>query len=140
MQYRSMEQIPREADIVTMPSLSRRDRLERWVEALARHPALRAIPEYGPRRERNGRRADHSPLTVAYDDPLLRAAGLRGWRLGHRTYAVGVAGTCQACGGSWPSAKPAVWRCRLAPPRHRPKLVHVLRLIYFLHAQADARC
>ena len=85
MQYRSMEQIAGEADVFTMPSLSRRDRLERWAEALARHPAqLRAIPdvEYGPRRERDARRADHSPLTVAYEDPLLRAAGLRGDTIG----------------------------------------------------------
>ena len=85
MQYRSMEQIASGADIFAMPSLLRRDRLECWAEALARHPApLRAIPEveYGPRRERNGRRADHSPLTVAYDDPLLRAAGLRGDTIG----------------------------------------------------------
>ena len=85
MQYRSMEQIASEADIYTMPNLSRRDRLERWAEALARQPAqLRAIPEveYGPRREREARRADHSPLTVAYDDPLLRAAGLRGDTIG----------------------------------------------------------
>ena len=85
MQYRSMEQIASEADIFTMPSLSRRDRLERWAEALARQPApLRAIPEieYGARLERAARRADHSPLTVAYDDPLLRAAGLRGDTIG----------------------------------------------------------
>ena len=85
MQYRSMEQIACDADVFTMPSPSRRDRLERWAEALARHPAqLRAIPdvEYGPRRERDARRADHSPLTVAYEDPLLRAAGLRGDTIG----------------------------------------------------------
>jgi hypothetical protein len=85
MQYRSMEQIASDADVFTIPSLSRRDRLERWAEALARQPAqLRAIPEveYGPRREREARRADHSPLTVAYDDPLLRAAGLRGDTIG----------------------------------------------------------
>ena len=85
MQYRSMEQIANEADIRTTPSLSRRDRLERWAERLARQPApLHAIPEveYGPRRERDARRADHSPLTVAYEDPLLRAAGLRGDTIG----------------------------------------------------------
>ena len=85
MQYRSMEQIAREADIRTMPSLSRRDRLERWAEALARQPArLCAIPEVecGSRLERASRRADHSPITVAYDDPLLRAAGLRGDTIG----------------------------------------------------------
>ena len=52
MQYRSMEQMAGEADIFTMPGLSRRDRLERWAEALARQPAqLRAILEieYGAR-------------------------------------------------------------------------------------------
>ena len=85
MQYRSMEQIASEADVFTIPSLSRRGRLERWAEALARQPAqLCAIPEveYGPRRERDARRADHSPLTVAYEDPVLRAAGLRGDTIG----------------------------------------------------------
>ena len=85
MHYRSMEQIASDADVFTIPSLSRRDRLERWAEALARQPAqLRAIPdvEYGPRRDRDARRADHSPLTVAYEDPVLRAAGLRGDTIG----------------------------------------------------------
>src|SRR5215207_8095345 len=85
MQYRSMEQIAGEADVLMAPGLSRRDRLERWAEALARQPApLRAIPdvEYGPRREREARRADHSPLTIAYEDPVLRAAGLRGDTIG----------------------------------------------------------
>ena len=85
MLYRSLEQLANEADICSMPSLSRRDRLERWAEALARQPApLCAIPEVesGSRLERAGRRVDHSPLTVAYDDPLLRGAGLRGDTIG----------------------------------------------------------
>jgi hypothetical protein len=85
MQYQSLEQIANEADICPTPTLSRHDRLERWAETLARQPApLHAIPEveYGPKRERNARRADHSPLTVAYDDPLLRASGLRGDTIG----------------------------------------------------------
>ncbi len=85
MQYRSMEQIASDADVFMIPSLSRRARLERWAEALARQPAqLRAIPdvECGPRRDRDARRADHSPLTVAYEDPVLRAAGLRGDTIG----------------------------------------------------------
>jgi hypothetical protein len=85
MQYRSMEQIASEADVLMAPGLSRRDRLERWAEALARQPApLRTIPdvEYGPRQEREARRADRSPLTVAYEDPVLRAAGLRGDTVG----------------------------------------------------------
>ena len=85
MQYRSMEQIAGEADVLTTPGLSRRDRLERWAKALARQPApLRTIPdvEYGRRQDREARRADCSPLTVAYEDPVLRAAGLRGDTVG----------------------------------------------------------
>jgi hypothetical protein len=85
MRYRSMERIAGEADVVATPGLPRRDRLERWAEALARQPApLRAIPEaeHGPGREREARRADRSPLTVAHEDPVLRAAGLRGDTVG----------------------------------------------------------
>jgi hypothetical protein len=85
MQYRSVAQIAGEADVLELPRLSRQARLERWAEALARRPGrLRAIPdvEHGGRRERAARRADGSPLTVAYEDPVLRAAGLRGDTIG----------------------------------------------------------
>jgi hypothetical protein len=85
MQHRSVERIAGEADVLTVASLSQRDRLERWAEVLERQPAhLRAIPdvEHGGRRERDARRVDHSPLTVAYEDPMLRAAGLRGDTIG----------------------------------------------------------
>jgi hypothetical protein len=85
MQHRSVERIAGEADVLTVASLSQRDRLERWAEVLERQPAhLRAIPdvEHGGRREREARRVDQSPLTVAYQDPMLRAAGLRGDTIG----------------------------------------------------------
>jgi hypothetical protein len=85
MQHRSVERIAGEADVLTIASLSRRGRLERWAEVLERQPAhLRAIPdvEHGGRREREARRVDQSPLTVAYQDPMLRAAGLRGDTIG----------------------------------------------------------
>jgi len=87
MQYRSLDQIADDADIRSLgaPCLSRRQRLERWAEVLERrHEPLRTIPdmEYGPREQRALRRADHSLLTVAYEDPLLRAAGLRSDRVG----------------------------------------------------------
>ena len=96
MQHRSMERIAGEADVLTVASLSQRDRLERWAEVLERHPArLRAIPdvEHGGRREREARRVDQSPLTVAYADPVLRAAGLRGDTIGD---AAGFFGLSQA--------------------------------------------
>lgn len=85
MRYQNMEQIADSADIVAVPSLSRRARLERWAELLEHQPErMRAIAdvEVGSRSERNARRADDSPLSVAYADPLLRAAGLQGDRIG----------------------------------------------------------
>jgi hypothetical protein len=85
MQHRSVERIAGEADVLTLASLSQRGRLARWAEVLERQPAhLRAIPdvEHGGRREREARRVDQSPLTVAYQDPMLRAAGLRGDTIG----------------------------------------------------------
>ena len=85
MQHRSVERIAGEADVLAPACLSPHGRLERWAEVLERQPArLRAIPdvEQGGRREREARRVDQSPLTVAYADPVLRAAGLRGDTVG----------------------------------------------------------
>ena len=87
MRYRSVAQLAGEAAVLPEPPplFSRQARLERWAEALARQPGrLRAIPEveHGDRRKRAARRTDGSPLTVAYEDPVLRAAGLRGDTIG----------------------------------------------------------
>ena len=38
--------------------------------------------EFGTRPEREAKRADNSPLTVAFEDPILRVEGLRGDRVG----------------------------------------------------------
>jgi hypothetical protein len=93
MQHRSVERIAGEADVLPLASLSPRDRLERWAEMLERYPArLRAIPdvEQGGRRARETRRVDRSPLTVAYQDPVLRAAGLRGDTIGDAAVFFGL--------------------------------------------------
>jgi hypothetical protein len=86
MKYQSLEQIALEADVRPGTGMSRRERLERWVELLERQPNRRLSTiegtEFGSRREREAKRADHSPLTVAFEDPMLRAAGLRGDRVG----------------------------------------------------------
>ena len=92
MLYRSLDRIAAEADVLATPDpartpeLSRRERLERWVELLAREPGrrLRALHgiEYGTPDERVAYRADGSPLAVAYADPVLRAAGLAGDTVG----------------------------------------------------------
>lgn len=66
--------------------MSRKERLERWAECLERNPdkELRTLHgiEYGPRDQRLAARADNSPLTVAYSDPVLREEGLASDRLG----------------------------------------------------------
>jgi hypothetical protein len=86
MKYQSLEQIALEADVHPGMGMSRRERLERWVELLEQRPHRRLSTiegtEFGSRREREAKRADHSPLTVAFEDPVLRAAGLRGDRIG----------------------------------------------------------
>jgi hypothetical protein len=86
MKYQSLEQIALAADVHPGMGMSRRERLERWVELLERQPNRRLSTiegtEFGSRREREAKRADHSPLTVALEDPLLRSEGLRGDRVG----------------------------------------------------------
>ena len=86
MKYQSLEQIVLKADVHPGMDMSRRERLERWVELLEQRPHRRLATiegtEFGSRRERAAKRADHSPLTVAFEDAVLRAAGLRGDRIG----------------------------------------------------------
>jgi hypothetical protein len=88
MEYKPVEQLRTLADLrVAEPAcLTRRERLERWAEVLEREPdaRLRSLGEieFHPREERPLMRADDSPLTVAYADPVLRAAGLRSDTLG----------------------------------------------------------
>jgi hypothetical protein len=66
--------------------MTRQERIARWVEILERDPTRRLNAlgeiEYKPPVERALVRADNSPLTVAYDDPVFRAEGLAGDRLG----------------------------------------------------------
>ena len=86
MKYRNLEQIAREADVHSTVGMSRRERLERWAKLLAQRPERRLYAiegtEFGTRRERRAKRADGSPITVAFEDPVLRAEGLRGDRVG----------------------------------------------------------
>lgn len=63
------------------PAMSRDQRLERWVELLEQQPerTLTALAgtEYQPVAARDAMRSAGSPLTVAFEDPLLRAEGLK---------------------------------------------------------------
>ena len=86
MKYKNWEQIAREADVYPAGGMSRSERLERWAELLAQQPDRRLSTidgtEFGFRQARRAKRADDSPLTVAFQDPVLRAEGLRGDRVG----------------------------------------------------------
>ena len=60
MKYQSLEQIALEADVHPGMGMSRRERLERWVELLERQPDRRLSTiegtEFGSRREREAKR------------------------------------------------------------------------------------
>jgi hypothetical protein len=66
--------------------MSREERLARWVQALELDPKRILKPlheiEFTKKRERRAIRVDNSPLTIAYEDPVLRAEGLASDRLG----------------------------------------------------------
>src|SRR3954451_869218 len=89
MKHTPVSEISRVADvhaIAPRPPLTRVERLERWAEALEREPdrvltSLEEI-EWESEDERGAMRAECSPLTVAYEDPVLRADGLASDRLG----------------------------------------------------------
>lgn len=61
-------------------ALSRSERLERWAELLERNPHRRLSTlhetEYQPARVRATMRSDGTPISVAFEDPVFRAAGL----------------------------------------------------------------
>ena len=89
MKHTPVSEISRVADVHAIPlkpPLTRVQRLERWAEALERDPdrvlaSLEEI-EWKSEDERGAMRAERSPLTVAYEDPVLRAEGLASDRLG----------------------------------------------------------
>ncbi|NEK19770.1 hypothetical protein [Rhizobium leguminosarum] len=60
--------------------ITRRERLERWAESLERSPRpfLKTLheTEYQPISDRLALRDDGTPISVAFADPILRAAGM----------------------------------------------------------------
>jgi hypothetical protein len=88
MKYQDPHQLP-QAEVVPsldgIVTLSRRERLVRWADALEAHReslnALREI-EYLSPAERRAYRGANTPLTVAFNDPVLREEGLTDDNLG----------------------------------------------------------
>ncbi|BBD41195.1 hypothetical protein Amn_pb01860 (plasmid) [Aminobacter sp. Y103A] len=77
MKHHSIEQLQALADVVPM---TRIERLERWARLLKDQPKRRLTTlsgtEFLPHAERQTMRASGSPITVAFEDPVFRAAGL----------------------------------------------------------------
>ena len=89
MEHRRLTELTRVADLKPAqqkPPMSRRERLDRWIDVLERRPdrqiaTLEEI-EYKPAHARHALRADGSALALAYADPVLRAEGLASDRFG----------------------------------------------------------
>jgi hypothetical protein len=88
MKHQPVHEIDALANIteVEAPTLSRRERLQRWAELLSRDPhrQLKALSrvEFYAERERALMRGENTPISVAAGDPVLREAGLHGDTLG----------------------------------------------------------
>ncbi len=89
MEFKTLEYLKQVADVRPADkrgSMSKRQRLERWAEVLELAPQryLRSLyeTEYTSPRRRYALRQDNSPLTVAFQDPVLRAEGLQSDRYG----------------------------------------------------------
>lgn len=88
MEHKRLVDLQNLADLrpVERAALTRDERLARWAEVLEREPRRKLGPlheiEYKTPDERRLARADNSPLTVAYEDAVLRAEGLASDRLG----------------------------------------------------------
>jgi hypothetical protein len=80
MKHRTSAELKDFADVIDPQNLSKNELLERWALALekrkgARLQTLRET-EYKPKKQQSALREDNSPLTVAFEDPVLRSAGL----------------------------------------------------------------
>ncbi len=89
MKLKTLEELKQVAEVhppLKRDRMSKRQRLERWAEVLELAPQrhLRSLyeTEYASRRRRYALREDTSPLTVAFQDPVLRAEGLESDRYG----------------------------------------------------------
>jgi len=81
MEYRSAAEIERAGGSAMSLPTTREERLARWAEALERLGTERLATlwqtEFATAAARGAIRAENSPLTVAFADPVLRVAGLR---------------------------------------------------------------
>lgn len=81
MKHRPIDRLKEQAGVITVGRMPRNERLARWANVLEREAGrplstLRGT-ELRPPAERAAMRADGSSLSLAWQDPVLRSAGLR---------------------------------------------------------------
>jgi hypothetical protein len=118
MEYRSLKDVSSAAFVADasgqLPQMSRVERLARWIAILEASPEreLGTLPgtEYVPRAQRADMWAGSTALSLAYADPVLRAAGLDGDSYGAARAFFGLSHndmhrvTCHCLNGSTISA------------------------------------
>ncbi len=88
MEHKPLSELRALADIsiVEPAPMTREQRLERWIEVLEAQPSRKLRPlyeiEYLSAEDLRKSRSDGSPLSVAYEDPILRAEGLKSDHVG----------------------------------------------------------
>ena len=86
MEHRTSAELEGFAEVICPEKLSKKELLERWALALEKRKGTRLSTlretEYKPAKERSALQQENSPLTVAFDDPVLRSAGLASDRFG----------------------------------------------------------
>src|SRR5262249_57347251 len=152
MKHKILEEISDVADVLpanlgTHP-LSKRERLERWAEALEREGGRRLKTlfelEYAPRAERATQRADDSPLSVAFRDARLRAEGLAGDTVGDAATFFGLTEMelhnimCFCHHGATMAADMAAVRGRAAPAH--PRVCTQATLVWGLSPASGSLC
>src|SRR5438876_12348095 len=110
MEHRTSAEIEGFAAVIRPQKLSKKELLERWALALEKRKGVRLCTlreiEHKPVKERSALRQESSPLTVAFEDPVLRSAGLASDRFGDVARFLGrrighfhvLSGTCLSVG------------------------------------------
>lgn len=84
MKHQTLDQLQKVAEVSTdgdRPAMTRAERLERWAQLLEAQPERRLATlhetEYQLLVTRAVMRSSGSPISVAFDDPVLRAEGMK---------------------------------------------------------------
>ncbi len=143
MKHQTLEQLQNIADIdQAFPHriMSRSERLARWVELLELSPHRRLATlyqtEHQPMSVLSVLRSDNSPISVAFEDPILRAAGLENDTYGQAKKFFGLTDgelhnvLCYCHFGATVSAATAAHYVRGILGVERPRLFARLRALF----------